>query len=91
MATMNLRFAFEKETKGAVRFQEVGEDNKPAFAPSIGTLYIRKSALARWEDTSDADRYHYDLTTRPLLQQRCARNCNRLYRSAPLPGNVRYS
>jgi hypothetical protein len=40
---MNVRFAFEKETKGAVRFQEVGEDGKPAFAPSIGTLYIRKS------------------------------------------------
>jgi hypothetical protein len=33
MATINLRFAFEKETKGAVRFQEVGEDGKPAFAP----------------------------------------------------------
>ena len=45
MTTMNLRFAFEKETKGAVRFQEVSEDGKPAFAPSIGTLYIRKSAL----------------------------------------------
>ena len=45
MATMNLRFTFEKETKGAVRFQEVGEDGKPAFAPSVGTLYIRKSAL----------------------------------------------
>jgi hypothetical protein len=45
MTTMTLRFAFEKETKGAVRFQEVGEDGKPAFAPSIGTLYIRKSAL----------------------------------------------
>ena len=29
MSTMNLRFAFEKETKGAVRFQEVGEDGKP--------------------------------------------------------------
>ena len=29
MTTMNLRFAFEKETKGAVRFQEVGEDGKP--------------------------------------------------------------
>ena len=29
-----------------MRFQEVGEDGKPAFAPSIGTLYIRKSALA---------------------------------------------
>ena len=45
MTTMNLRFAFEKETKGAVRSQEVGEDGKPAFSPSIGTLYIRKSAL----------------------------------------------
>jgi hypothetical protein len=42
---MNLRFAFEKETRGAVRFQEVGEDAKPAFAPSVGTLYIRKAAL----------------------------------------------
>jgi hypothetical protein len=45
MTTLNLRFALEKETKGAVRFQEVGEDGKPAFAPSVGTLYIRKSAL----------------------------------------------
>ena len=32
MTTMNLRFAFEKETKGAVRFQEVGEDGKPALS-----------------------------------------------------------
>jgi hypothetical protein len=44
MTTINLRFAFEKETKGAVRFHEVGEDGKAAFAPSVGTLYIRKSA-----------------------------------------------
>jgi hypothetical protein len=29
MATINLRFAFEKETKGAVRFQEVSEDVTP--------------------------------------------------------------
>ena len=36
---------FEKETKGAVRFQEVGDDGAPAFAPQVGTLYIRKSAL----------------------------------------------
>jgi hypothetical protein len=28
-----LKFAFEKETKGAVRYQEVGEDGAPAFAP----------------------------------------------------------
>lgn len=42
---LSLKFAFEKETKGAVRFQEVGEDGKPAFAPQIGTLYVRKSAM----------------------------------------------
>jgi hypothetical protein len=39
------QFAFEKETKGAVRYQEVGEDGAPAFAPQVGTLYIRKSAM----------------------------------------------
>ena len=44
MTTMNLRFAFEKDQRrGAL--PEVGEDGKPAFSPSIGTLYIRKSAL----------------------------------------------
>ena len=40
-----LKFAFEKETKGAVRYQEVGEDGTPAFAPQVGTLYVRKSAM----------------------------------------------
>jgi hypothetical protein len=40
-----LKFAFEKETKGAVRYQEVGDDGAPAFAPQVGTLYIRKSAM----------------------------------------------
>ena len=40
-----LKFAFEKETKGAVRYQEIGEDCAPAFAPQVGTLYIRKSAM----------------------------------------------
>ena len=40
-----LEFAFEKETKGAVRYQEVGEDGAPAFAPQVGTLYVRKSAM----------------------------------------------
>ena len=46
-ATMNtkLKFAFEKETKGAVRYQEVGEDGAPAFAPQVGTLYVRKSSM----------------------------------------------
>jgi hypothetical protein len=41
-----LKFAFEKETKGAVRYQEVGEDGAPAFAPQVGTLYIRKKRNA---------------------------------------------
>ena len=40
-----LKFAFEKETKGAVRYQEVGDDGAPAFAPHVGTLYVRKSAM----------------------------------------------
>jgi hypothetical protein len=39
-----LKFAFEKETKGAVRYQEVGDDGAPPFAP-VGTLYVRKSAM----------------------------------------------
>lgn len=42
---MKLTFKFEKETKGAVRYQEVDPDGQPAFAPKIGTLYVRKSAL----------------------------------------------
>jgi hypothetical protein len=40
-----LKFKVEKETKGAVRYQEVGDDGQPAFAPQIGTLYVRKSAM----------------------------------------------
>jgi hypothetical protein len=40
-----LKFTFEKATKGAVRYQEVGDDGAPAFAPQVGTLYVRKSAL----------------------------------------------
>ena len=46
MTKLSLKFKFEKETKGAVRFQEVeGENNEPAFAPKVGSLYVRKSAL----------------------------------------------
>ena len=41
-----LKFALEKETKGAVRYQEVGDDGAPAFAPQVGTLYVRKSAMS---------------------------------------------
>jgi CspA family cold shock protein len=40
-----LKFAFEKETKGAVRYQEVGDDGAPAFAPQVGSLYVRKTAM----------------------------------------------
>jgi hypothetical protein len=40
-----LKFAFEKETKGAVLYQEVGDDGTPAFAPQVGSLYVRKSAM----------------------------------------------
>lgn len=43
---LTLTFAFEKETKGAVRYQETDPDGTPAFAPKIGSLYVRKSALA---------------------------------------------
>jgi len=43
---VTLRFAFEKETKGAVRYQEVGDDGATAFAPQVGTLYVRKSAMS---------------------------------------------
>lgn len=42
---LDLRFEKEKETKGAVRYQEIDPDGKPAFAPQIGSLYIRKSAM----------------------------------------------
>lgn len=42
---VKLKFEFEKETKGAVRYQEIGDDGTPAFAPQVGTLYVRKSAL----------------------------------------------
>lgn len=36
---MSIRFEFEKETKGAVRYKESAEE------PVIGTLYIRKARL----------------------------------------------
>ena len=39
----------EKETKGALRYQEVDEDRQPveqAWA-KIGTLYLRKTAFER--------------------------------------------
>jgi protein tyrosine/serine phosphatase len=53
-----LKFTFEKETKGAVRYQEVGDDGTPAFAPQIGTLYIRKSPLPGRQDSENAHSNH---------------------------------
>lgn len=36
---MQLKFEFEKETKGAIRYKEAAEE------PAIGTLYVRKARL----------------------------------------------
>ena len=49
MPVIEVRFKLEKETKGALRYQEVdekGEVIEQAWA-KIGTLYIRKSAFER--------------------------------------------
>jgi hypothetical protein len=46
---MEVRFKLEKETKGALRYQEgdeKGEVIEQAWA-KIGTLYMRKSAFPR--------------------------------------------
>jgi len=46
---MQVRFKLEKETKGALRYQEVDEKGEGIEAPGakIGILYIRKSAFER--------------------------------------------
>jgi hypothetical protein len=49
MSLIEARFKLEKETKGAVRYQEIddkGEIVEQAWA-KIGTLYVRKSAFER--------------------------------------------
>ena len=49
MPAIEVRFKLEKETKGALRYQEVdekGEVIEQAWA-KIGTLYVRKSAFPR--------------------------------------------
>ncbi len=49
MAAMEVWFKLEKETKGALRYQEVdekGEVIEQAWS-KIGTLYVRKSAFER--------------------------------------------
>lgn len=53
--TITVKMAFERSTKGAVRFQEVTNDGTPiniADGAKIGTLYIRKSALDGTEPKS---------------------------------------
>lgn len=47
---LNLKFRFQNETKGAVRYGEVLAGGRIAAAPNdqgacIGTLYVRKSAF----------------------------------------------
>ena len=44
-----IRFKFQNETKGAVRYQEVDKDGVevPADKMAIGTLYFRKSTFAK--------------------------------------------
>lgn len=40
-----LHFKVEKETKGAVRYQECNADGTEVFDAKVGTLYVRKSAM----------------------------------------------
>ena len=40
---LSAKFDWERETKGAVRYKERGDD------PKIGTLYLRKSMLLEGE------------------------------------------
>lgn len=46
--TVTCSFLFERETKGAVRYQEINAQGEPISTndgAKIGTLYLRKSAL----------------------------------------------
>ena len=46
MSKIEVTFAPVKETKGTWKFEEMGDD------PKIGTLYVRKTALAElgWDE-----------------------------------------
>ena len=44
---MKVLMRLEKETSGAVRYQEIGEDGLPKKNFLLGTLYMRKSELAQ--------------------------------------------
>ena len=57
-----LKFAFEKETKGAVRYQEVGDDGTPAFAPSRHTLRPQKRNAGRQDPENTYCYYHRRIT-----------------------------
>lgn len=42
------KFVLDRETKGAVRYQEVNDKGEPETVfHSIGTLYLRKTAFGR--------------------------------------------
>jgi hypothetical protein len=48
-STQEIQFILERETKGALRFQEVDANDKPLESPddgAIGTLYVRKAFIA---------------------------------------------
>jgi len=45
MNSLKLQFALEKETKGAVRYQELDVNGGVAATFHIGNLYLRKTSL----------------------------------------------
>ena len=64
MVLIEARFRLEKETKGAVRYQEVDEKGEPELmSAKIGSLYIRKTAFER--GTSFPQILHVTIGTAP--------------------------
>lgn len=48
MTTITAKFKLDRETKGAVRYQEVDDQGNPETVyHSVGTLYVRKTAFPR--------------------------------------------
>lgn len=45
MEPMTCYFSLEKETKGAVRYQETNLEGTPLGRAAIGTIYLRKDIL----------------------------------------------
>lgn len=56
---MRINFTLEKETKGAIRYQE--DQATQLSEPVIGTLYIRKSGLAKLGYTQAPTQFHIDV------------------------------